>query len=158
MRSVYIETTIPSYYFEDRQTPEAIAWKQATRRWWDRSSNLYRLVASSFVFDELEHAPSPKRDQALQLMADVESLDLPAGLDDVIAEYIDHQLVPQDAAGDAAHLAIASMHAVDFLLTWNIRHLANANKFQHLRVINGRLGLPVPTITTPLTLLPENAP
>lgn len=158
MRSVYIETTIPSFYFDERQTPEAIAWRQATRLWWDQSRREYDLVTSSFVVDELEGAPNPKRDQALTLIADIESLKFPDGLADVIEAYIEHQLVPQDAAGDAAHLAMASLHSVDFLLTWNIRHLANANKFQHLRIINGRLGLSVPTITTPLMLMPEDSP
>jgi hypothetical protein len=158
MRSVYIETTIPSFYFDDRQTPEAMAWRQATRVWWDRFRQDFRLVTSSFVIDELEGAPNPKRDLALTLMTGVESLTLPDGLADVIATYTDHQLVPKDATGDAAHLAMASLHNIDFLLTWNIRHLANANKFQHLRVINGRLGLSVPTITTPLMLMPEDAP
>jgi len=158
MRSVYIETTVPSFYYDERQTPEAIAWREATRLWWDQYRRNYRPVISPFVIDELEEAPNPKRDQALALVADLESLDFPDGLEDVIATYIEHQLVPHDAAGDAAHLAMASLHAIDFLLTWNIRHLANANKFQHLQVINGRLGLAVPTITTPLTLAPEDTP
>jgi len=157
MRSVYIETTIPSYYFDERQTHEAIAWRDATRLWWDRFRRNYRLVTSPFVIDELEESPESKRSNTLALLAGVEVLTLPDGLSDVISAYIDHLLVPRDTAGDAAHLAMASLHSVDFLLTWNIRHLANANKFQHLHVINGRLGLPVPTITTPLTLIPEDA-
>jgi len=158
MRSVYIETTIPSFYFDERQTPEAIAWKAATRLWWDSSRHSYRLVTSSFVIDELEAAPNPKRDHALALLTNVELLDFPEALADVIAAYVENRLVPNDAEGDAAHLAMTSLHNIDFLLTWNIRHLANANKVQHLRVINGRLGLFVPTITTPLTLMPEDAP
>ena len=81
-----------------------------------------------------------------------------AGLDEVIAYYIQHRLMPADALGDAAHLAMASMHRMDFLLTWNINHLANANKVQHLTVLNARLGLAVPIVTTPLTLLPEVTP
>jgi len=113
-------------------------------------------VTSSFVIDELEEAPNRKRESALALVKSFEILDLSDTLEDVIAFYIDHHLVPQDAAGDAAHLAMASLHNVDFLLTWNIRHLANANKFQHLRVINGRLGLSAPTITTPIMLMPED--
>lgn len=64
--------------------------------------------------------------------------------------------MPGDALGDAAHLALASVHAVDYLLTWNCKHLANANKTQHLRVLNARLGLHVPILTTPLTLVPED--
>jgi len=64
--------------------------------------------------------------------------------------------MPAEAAGDAYHLAFACLQKVDFLLTWNCKHLANANKVQHLTVLNGRLGLPTPVITTPLTLMPEN--
>jgi hypothetical protein len=158
VRSVYVETTIPSFYVDERQTPQAVTWQEATRLWWDHFRHGYRLVVSPFVFDELEAAPPEKRDRALALVEPLERLPLPDGLADVIQAYIDHRLVPQDAGGDAAHLAMASLHGIDFLLTWNIRHLANANKFQHLRVINGRLGLSVPTITTPLTLIPEDAP
>jgi hypothetical protein len=63
--------------------------------------------------------------------------------------------MPADARGDAAHLAMASLHGIDFLLTWNCKHLANANKTGHIRVINQRLGLHVPVLSTPMTLVPE---
>lgn len=90
------------------------------------------------------------------MLREVEVLDLPAGLDQLIEHYIDQHLVPKGP--DAAHLAMASLHGVDFLLTWNCRHLANANKSRHLAVLNGRLGLPTPVLTTPLTLIPEDEP
>lgn len=73
----------------------------------------------------------------------------------IIEYYIENLLVPADAAGDAGHLALASLHRINFVLTWNCRHLANANKARHLQVLNGRLGLPTPVITTPLSLIPE---
>ncbi|MFG0285997.1 MAG: hypothetical protein ACF8R7_16390 [Phycisphaerales bacterium JB039] len=63
--------------------------------------------------------------------------------------------MPADAAGDAGHLALASLHGIDFLLTWNCRHLANANKMRHMAVLNGRLGLQTPVITTPFNLAAE---
>jgi hypothetical protein len=63
--------------------------------------------------------------------------------------------MPADDAGDAAHLAVASYHGVDYLLTWNCRHLANANKFEHIRVINRRLGLMTPELVTPEQLFEE---
>ena len=59
-------------------------------------------------------------------------------------------------AGDAFHLAIASYHNCDFILTWNCWHLANANKFAHIRRVNARLGLFVPALVTPLQLLAGN--
>ena len=79
----------------------------------------------------------------------------PPGLTEVVEYYIEHRLMPAESGGDAVHLALASMHSIDFLLTWNCRHLANANKTQHLAVLNGRLRLHVPVVTTPLTLMPE---
>jgi hypothetical protein len=58
--------------------------------------------------------------------------------------------------GDAYHLAVASYYGMHFLLTWNCRHLANANKVRHLQVVNNELGLTVPIVTTPDLLLTEN--
>ena len=63
--------------------------------------------------------------------------------------------MPTDPTGDALHLALASFYRIDFLLTWNCKHLANANKFGHIRRINTRLGLYVPNIVTPLELLDD---
>ena len=64
--------------------------------------------------------------------------------------------MPNDPVGDALHLALASYYKCDFLLTWNCRHLANANKFDHIRRINTLLGLFVPSLVTPLELLGEH--
>jgi hypothetical protein len=61
--------------------------------------------------------------------------------------------MPADPVGDALHLAAASYHKCDFLLTWNSRHLANANKFAHIRRINTMLSLFVPMLVTPLELV-----
>lgn len=66
--------------------------------------------------------------------------------------------MPADLAGDAAHLAIACVHEMDFLRTWNIRHLANPNRTDHLIVINRRLGLLTPAIVTPEMLWLEDKP
>ncbi len=155
MRSVYIETSIPSFYFETRDTDQAKLWREHTRRWWAVSAPGFRLVTSSFVLRELHEAPEKKRTEGLALLRDVDLLDEPPELADTIEFYLQHRLMPDDAVGDAAHLAITSLSGIDFLLTWNLKHLANANKFRHLAVLNGRLGLPVPVITTPLSLSHE---
>jgi hypothetical protein len=157
MPTVYVETTVPSYYHETRRSPEIIAWRNATRRWWDHYRDRYELVVSRFVLVELSMAPASKAKKALALVGGLPVLKEPPELEAVAEYYVDHRAMPADAAGDAYHLAIASLHRVEFLLTWNCRHLANANKIRHLTVLNGRLGLPTPIITTPLTLLPENA-
>lgn len=146
MPTVYIETTVPSYYFETRRTAREIAWRATTRRWWDDHRSGYRVLTSEFVLRELALAPAGKRAASLALLQEVEILSAPPRLEEVIEAYVANKLMPGDALGDAAHLVMCSLHAVDFLLTWNCRHLANANKFQHLRVVNRRLGLPVPIL------------
>jgi hypothetical protein len=78
--------------------------------------------------------------------------------DEVLAvakRYVQENLVPEILGGDAMHLAAATVHEMDFLLTWNIRHLANPNKANHLTVINRRLGLITPQIVTPEMLWME---
>ena len=70
--------------------------------------------------------------------------------------YIEHQGLPRNPVGDALHLALASYHKCEFLLTWNCEHLANANKFGHIRRINALLGLFIPALVTPLELLGDD--
>lgn len=154
MASVYIETTNPSYYFETREEPMVAAWREATRLWWDTYRVRYQLVTSGAVLDELAKAPPDKAAKMLAMLESVVELDPLPALGDVVEYYIAHRLVPTGA--DAVHLAMASLHNVDFLLTWNCRHLANANKARHLTVLNGRLGLNTPAVVTPLVLVPED--
>jgi len=158
MASVYIETTIPSYYCETRTTPRVVAWREATRDWWDHHSHRYELVTSQAARSELMRAPPSKARRALLLIKPLPILTEPRELSHVIEYYVQQRLMPAEAGGgDAYHLAMASLHRVDYLLTWNCRHLANANKVRHIAVVNARLGLHVPVITTPLTLIPEES-
>lgn len=82
-------------------------------------------------------------------------LEINADVLEIARIYVDHLLMPEDAEGDALHLAIASYHDMDVLLTWNCKHLANPNKFGHIDKVNRQLGLAVPLITTPLNYLNE---
>ena len=74
-------------------------------------------------------------------------------ISEIVQVYIQHYVMPRDPAGDALHLALASFHKFDYLLTWNCEHLANANKFGHIRRVNTLLGLHVPALVTPLELM-----
>lgn len=72
---------------------------------------------------------------------------------DTVRHYIASSLMPANPSGDALHLALASHHRCDFLVTWNCRHLANANKFGHIRSVNSALRLAVPALVTPMELM-----
>ncbi len=70
--------------------------------------------------------------------------------------YLARKLMPREGLGDAAHLALASFYICDILVTWNCRHLANANKTDHVRRVNALLGLQTPLLVTPLELLEKD--
>jgi hypothetical protein len=150
---VYVETTIPSFYHDDRATPEIVARRNWTRQWWDSAPIHYRLVTSLAVIEELERGDQEKAAERLSLIGDLPLLPIEPEITEIVSAYIRHQVMPADPGGDAFHLALASLHKCDFLATWNCRHLANANKFGHIRRINTLLGLFVPTLVTPLELL-----
>lgn len=72
---------------------------------------------------------------------------------DIVEVYISRQLMPNDPKGDALHLALASYHKCDALVSWNCRHIVNYNKFEHFKKVNTLLGLNTPALVTPLELL-----
>ena len=155
---VYIETTIPSFYFELRTEPEMVARRNWTREWWKSFKDQYQLVTSLGVKAELEEGDYETKSDVLDLLDAIEVLEAPDEIADIIDVYLDNQLMPRERLGDALHLALASYHKCDFLLTWNCRHIANANKFEHIRIINSRLGLFVPALVTPMELCMEDKP
>ncbi len=152
---VYIETTVPSFYFEVRTEPEMLARRQWTREWWQGSGSRYELVTSVAVLDELERGDYPAKTEALSLATSIPLVPIDPAITEIVESYIAHKVMPHDPVGDGLHSALASYHKCDFLLTWNCEHLANANKFAHMRRINSLLGLHMPLLVTPLELMGE---
>lgn len=147
--SVYIETTVPSAYVTMRSDPSSLHRRNVTHEWWDNQLSRYDVYLSDNVLLELEQGEWPGQSDALDLIDPLPRLAVAPEVIAVAARYVAERLVPADLGGDATHLAVACVHEMDFLLTWNIRHLANPNKLDHLTVINRRLGLLTPQIVTP---------
>jgi hypothetical protein len=157
MARAYVETSIPSFYFEPRSEPEMVARRTWTRQWWSAAVSSTELVTSLAVFDELNRGQFDSRTDCIQLLATLPVLAADRAIFEIVEAYIQHRVMPADPLGDALHLAFASYHRCDFLVTWNCKHLANANKFGHIRRVNSLLGLFSPTLVTPLELLgPSN--
>lgn len=149
---VYIETTIPSAYFDTRTAPEMIRRREATRRWWAEAAERYELVTSVTVREELVVGPEKKALVWLRLIDHLPMLEFNSKVFASYSAYMRHKLMP---ANDAMHLAYATVHRCDFLLTWNFKHLANPNKIGHIQRVNERLGLFAPRIVSPPSLLGE---
>jgi predicted nucleic acid-binding protein len=152
---VYVETTIPSFYHTTRSGAEALARRSWTRRWWAEGSELYALVTSEAVLLELRNGQYPSREAALALVQELPLIEITPAVAEIVEAYVQHRLMPADPSFDALHLALASYHKCEFLVTWNCQHLANANKYGHIRRVNNTLGLYVPVLATPLELLGE---
>ena len=149
---IYIETTIPSAYFDERTAPAMVRRRDITRRWWATSSTKYDLVTSLAVRKELAAGPALRQRLWLPLIKPLPLLLVDPEVIDIAADYRRHKLMPP---GDAMHLAVASFYGCAYLLTWNFKHLANPNKFGHIQNVNRRMGLHVPRIVAPPALLEE---
>ncbi len=152
----YIETTIPSFYHEVRTDPDIVARREWTRQWWTGAAESYELVTSLPVLEELAGGRPILSQERIALIRNLPRLPVESAILEIVEAYIRQRVMPADPGGDAVHLALASFHKCDFLVTWNCRHLANANKFGHIRRVNTLMGLFVPMLVTPLELLGGN--
>jgi len=156
MYKIYIETTIPSFYFNTRTEPEAIARCNWTKEWWDNCRHSYKNVTSLAVIAELERGSHPNKQEKVSLISDLPMLSVTDDISQIARVYILRKIMPQDPLGDALHLAMASFHKCDVLLSWNCRNIVNFNKFDRIRRVNVELGLYVPNLLTPFGLLEED--
>lgn len=154
--TVYIETSVPSAYVTTRTDPGSLHRRASTRRWWSEQLHLYSPWTSESVLIELKREVWPGQRDAIALVEPLPHLEIDDEVLGVATQYVANLLVPRDLGGDAIHLALACVYEMDFLLTWNIRHLANPNKLDHLTIINRRLGLLTPVIVTPDALWLED--
>ena len=149
---VYVETSIPSFYYKSRTEPDMVARRNWTRMWWKVAPARHELVTSAAIIDELAKGAYVSRRECLELVAGLRILAMEPPVIEIVETYIARHVMPADPVGDALHLALASFHRCDFLATWNCQYLANANKFGHIRRVNALLGLYVPILVTPLEL------
>jgi hypothetical protein len=153
---VYVETTIPSAYVSTRTDATSVHRRELTRAWWADQGPRYDVSTSEAVVLELAQGNWPGKAVALELVEPLQRVAVTEEAANVARRYVQERLVPANLQGDALHLAMACVHEFDFLLTWNIRHLANPNKMAHLTVINRGLGLLTPQVVTPEMLWLED--
>lgn len=153
--TVYLDATIPSFYFEERPGTIVQAWREITVDFWDRAAAHYDLYISDETLRELSDLgyPQEKWERCMKLIRGLSALRTVREVVELAMYYVREGLMPAYDLGDAFHLAFATWYRVQYLLTWNCKHLANANKFEHIHVLNTRRRLVSPLIVTPEQLL-----
>ena len=151
---VYLDSTIPSVYPDDREGNRYET--DVTRRWSRGESARSKSGFRPRRWRNWRTAIIRTRRRFWNSTAPILDLLPPDVAVDALAQaYVENLVMPRKHLGDAWHLAYATFHGFEFLLTWNCNHLANANKRRHLETINWRLGFETPQIVTPLELFKE---
>jgi hypothetical protein len=151
---VYLETTIPSLLVA-RPSPllRVANDQQMTREWWDKRSGKFELFVSELVLQEAAMGDRAFAAQRLAAIAHCRILEATDAARSLTLELLSSGLIPAKAAADAAHIAVAAAQGMDFLLTWNCRHIANALTVERIREVCARRGYPAPVICTPYELM-----
>jgi hypothetical protein len=151
---IYLETTIPSLLTARPSRDVLIAGQQqATRDWWDERRQHYQLFVSGLVLAESRRGDVSAAKARDEILAGCKVLEYSEAAQDLAREILAARLLPSKAAVDAAHIAVAAVHGMDFLLTWNCRHIANAAIVDKVRAACADVGYPPPVICTPLELM-----
>src|SRR4051812_43890466 len=149
MAQVYLETSFVSACVTDRTDAGSVHRKHVSLDWWSTQRNRHDLHVSDEVVAELSHPDYPHRETALALIAAVPVLPVNPEAVGLARVLVHERVMPAPLAGDALHVAAATVHTMQYILSWNVRHLANPNKTRHLAVICLRLGFVPPQIVTP---------
>jgi len=154
-RRVYIETSVISYLAaRPSKTILGAAHQQITSAWWERRDE-FELVVSESVLRECGAGDPDAAQRRLGIVADMPLLLINERALHIAEALVEQGIVPAKAAEDALHIAIATIHGVDYLLTWNCRHIANPEIQRNIAAYLEQLGYFLPFICTPEELLGE---
>jgi predicted nucleic acid-binding protein len=124
----YIETSVISYLTAWPSRDIVIAGhQQTTRDWWQEQSQSFQLVASQLVIQEASAGDTVAAQERLEILKNIELLEVTEDAVNLAQVLIESESLPQKAAEDALHIAIAVTNGVEYLLTWNCKHIANAS-------------------------------
>lgn len=158
MATAYIETTIPSLYTgRPAQRLTEAARQNLTMRWWDGHRFEFDLVCSQTVLEECAEGEAEMAQKRLDLLVGIPLLELTADVGRIAEELLFKQIIPQKAADDAIHIAVSSVHAVDYLVTWNCKHLANPRNWRRISDCVASFGYRATVICTPEDLIGDDS-
>jgi predicted nucleic acid-binding protein len=144
-QSLYLETSVIGAYLDNGEPFR----RDLTIRWWEHELAEYHAFCSILVRRELEQLTEPHRTGYLKLIAPLDALDLAEEVSILADGYISRGIFHRRFIADALHVAFASFHKIDYLVTWNFGHLANVRRQARIRLFNTAAGFFVPMIVTP---------
>lgn len=155
-QTIYIETTVISY-LTARQSRDLIvaAHQQITQEWWDTRRNFFNLFISELVIREAGSGDKTAAQRRLVAANEIPLLELNEEILTLASNLVVEKAIPENAKEDALHIALATVHGMDYILTWNCRHIANAELRTAVSNICVTHGYQSPIICTPEELMGE---
>ncbi|MEA2416347.1 MAG: hypothetical protein QOI58_3004 [Thermoanaerobaculia bacterium] len=152
---VYLETSVISYLVGWlNQRSILVAHNQEfTREWWSSRRKDYELFSSAVAVTEAQRGEAPLAQERLAFLAETTLLDITDEATALAVELLRHTRIPAKADVDALHVAIATVNGMDYLLSWNCKHIANANMLPQVYAVCRASGYEPPLICTPSELL-----
>lgn len=149
MASVHLETSLFSACVTTRTDIDSLYWRNRGLGWLQTQAPRHQTHISAEVIAELSAPTYPNRQAALALTAGIPPIPITQEVLDLARLLIDQKVMPGPLKGDAVHVATAAYHGMEYLLSWNVRHLANPNKRMHLARILAGVSRAAPAIVTP---------
>ena len=154
METVYLETTFISYLVTLPSRDLIVAaHQQVTNDWWENQRRKYECYISEIVIDESSSGDENEIQKRLKIIDELKLLELTKEVNELAKAILKSGVIPPKAVRDAAHIAVATVHEVDYLLTWNCTHIANAHILRRIEKVCILSGFQMPTICTPENLL-----
>ena len=151
---LYLETTIPSYLVARHSRDLRLAADQeATQEWWEERRQNYELFISEFVREEVQRGDAQAAAARLAFLEGIPILSEPQAATELAEQILAARLIPPQAALDASHIAMATVHGMDYLLTWNCKHIHNVAIIRQIERLCERQGHTCPVICTPNDLM-----
>jgi predicted nucleic acid-binding protein len=152
--SLYLETTVPSYYVSrPSRDIVVLAHQEITRNWWNRRMSLFNVHISPLVLEEVSRGDPDQARRRLDALSSFPVLEVTQQVEDLASIYLRELDIPAQAIRDAAHLAFACSYSFDYLVTWDCAHIANAEIRRRLMAISADHGVQTPIICTPEELM-----
>jgi predicted nucleic acid-binding protein len=148
--TIYLETSVVSYYTA-RPSRDLIvmAHQQITHDWWEIALEEYDIYVSEIVIEEMSMGDPDAVLKRLDAVKGFAKLELIEDVEKMMEVYMKELKIPPKAFRDALHLAFASVHGIDYLVTWNCTHIANVNIIKKVMRINDKFNVSIPIICTP---------
>jgi len=153
-KSVYVETSVLSY-LTARPSNDLIgaAWQKASVDWWKTQRGRFDLYTSKMVLEEAARGDAEAAARRLDALSGLPVLAITNAVRDLSKALVFEGALPAKALDDSLHIAIAAVHGIDYLLTWNCRHIDNAETKPLIRSICVVNGHACPEICTPQELM-----